>query len=337
MLLEMERKNILRYAANTDQLYGVRRMIMDDGKSRGAALYEVYTGAGLFYEVLSDNGLDIGRLSYKGINISYLGKPGAVSPFFFNPFENEFINIFPGGMLYTCGLMNTGEANRDKGEWMPEHGRYHSYPASEICAEVQDEGRNIRISGRITQGQLFAHNLEFRRRIYSPVGQNEIIIDDTLFNNSPETAEYMLLYHCNFGYPFLDQDLKLNLPKNASVIPANEQSKGEEISLRTEFTPPVDGYEERVFFHDISGKTAQLQAMNSSLGIGASLSWTADTLPHLIEWKSMRSTDYVLGLEPSTNHVIGRKRARENGSLLTIPPFGCKEMQVKLTFFDLKA
>ena len=336
-IMGKNREQLLRYSANTDQLFGVRRMVCDDGKARGTAVYEVRTGSGLCYDVLADNGLDIGALSYKGINISYLGKPGAVSPFSFVPLENEFNNIFSGGLLYTCGLLNTGEANYDQNQFMPEHGRYHSFPATEICAGFIEKDDAIVLSGKVTQGQLFGHNLEFRRKISSAVGQNSIVIEDVLYNNSPETAEYMLLYHCNFGYPFLDESLKLEFPECTKITAGNEHSTGKEIDLRSEFSGPVDGYEERVFFHDIEGKenSAKILAVNPAIKTGVSLEWTTDTLPHLIEWKSMRSTDYVLGLEPSTNHVIGRKRAREAGSLKSIPPFGKKNMCVKLEFFDL--
>jgi hypothetical protein len=331
----MDRREFLRFSANTDQIFGVRRITVEDGKAKGSTVYEVQNGSGLFYDVLADNGLDLGRLSYRGINIAWLGKPGMVSPFTFFPQENEFNNIFSGGMMFTCGLLNTGEANRDQDQMMPEHGRYHSFPASEVCAAVS--GKDIVLSGKVTQGQLFAHNLELRRKITSPIGLDEIVIEDNLYNNSPDTVEYMLLYHCNFGYPFLDESLKLELPEAVNITPGNEYSKGKEIELRCEFSNPIDGYEERVFFHDISGagNKASLRALNKLLGIGVSLEWSTDTLPHLIEWKSMRSTDYVLGLEPSTNHVIGRKRAREAGTLMAIPPFGIKTMKLHFSFISL--
>ncbi|MDR1374396.1 MAG: aldose 1-epimerase family protein [Treponema sp.] len=334
-LLGMDAIELIRFAANTDQLFGVRRITIEDGKAKGSTVYEVQNGSGLFYDVLADNGLDLGRLSYHGINITWLGKPGMVSPFTFFPQENEFNNTFSGGMMFTCGLLNIGEANRDQGQLMPEHGRYHSFPASEVCAAVF--GKDIVLSGKITQGQLFAHNLELRRKIISPIGVDEILIEDTLYNSSPEAAEYMLLYHCNFGYPFLDEFLELEFPESTKITPGNKQSEGKEIELRCGFIRPVDGYEERVFFHDIAGQNnrAKLRALNQKLGIGVSLEWTTDTLPHLIEWKSMRSTDYVLGLEPSTNHVIGRKRARESGTLMTIPPFGIKTMRIRFSFSTL--
>ena len=334
-ILGMDREQLLRFSSNTDQLFGVRRMVRDDGKAKGSAVYEVRNGSGLFFDVLADSGLDLGELSYRGIPVSWLGKPGAVSPYSFFPLENEFNNTFSGGMLFTCGLINTGEANTDEGQLLPEHGRYHSLSATEVSAGFSEEEEAIVLSGKITQGQLFRHNLELRRKIVCPMGQNSITVNDVLYNNSPYPVEYMLLYHCNFGYPFLDESLKLELPECTKITPGNEQSGGAEIDKRCEFTAPVDGYEERVFFHDIKGKEnkAELRAVNKKIGVGVSLEWSADTLPHLIEWKSMRSTDYVLGLEPSTNHVIGRKRAREAGTLLSIPPFGSRKMRVALNFF----
>lgn len=331
---EMNREQLLRYSSNMDQLFGIRRMISDDGKAKGSTVYEVRNGSGLSFDVLPDNGLDLGQLSYKGINISWLGKPGMVSPYSFFPLENEFNNIFSGGMMFTCGLLNTGEGNIDKGQFMPEHGRYHSLSSSEVCARFHEEDNAVILTGKVIQGQLFAHNLELRRKIKAPIGQNRIIVEDELRNNTPETVEYMLLYHCNFGYPFLDESLKLQLPECTKIIPGNKFSEGKEIDLRCQFTPPVDGYDERVFFHDVEIKenNAELKVINENLKIGVSLKWSADTLPHLIEWKSMRSTDYVLGLEPSTNHVIGRKRAREAGTLLSIAPFGCKKMRLQFDF-----
>jgi hypothetical protein len=284
--------------------------------------------------VLPDSGFDLGQLSFRGINISWMGKPGAVSPYSFFPLENEFNNTFSGGMLFTCGLLNVGEANIDEGQLMPEHGRFHSLSATEVCSGFSEEEKAIVLTGKITQGQLFTHNLEMRRKITVPVGQDTIILDDVLYNNTPEKVEYMLLYHCNFGYPFLDESLKLTLPESTNITAGNEQSGAEEIEKRCEFTAPVDGYEERVFFHDVKGKNnrAELKAFNENLKIGISLEWSTDTLPHLTEWKSMRSTDYVLGLEPSTNHVIGRKKTRAAGSLLSIPPFESKKMHLELKF-----
>ena len=127
----------LRRVGSTDQLYSVTRVTVDEGKARGTAMYQVKTGGGLSYEVTADNGLDIGCLSYRGVNVSFLAKNGYVSPYGSHPFEEDFTHTFTGGMLYTCGLLSTGPANRDAdGVWQPLHGRYHNLSADQCFGRV---------------------------------------------------------------------------------------------------------------------------------------------------------------------------------------------------------
>ena len=76
----MDRKELYRYIGNSEQVYGVRRVILDEGNARGIAMYEVRTACGLEFDILPDTGLDIGHLSYKGVNVSYTTKNGYDSP-----------------------------------------------------------------------------------------------------------------------------------------------------------------------------------------------------------------------------------------------------------------
>ena len=158
------------------------------------------TAGGLQFDITADNGLDIGRLRYKGINISYLSKNGYTSPDRFDPFENDFVHTFPGGMLYTCGLRSVGPANRDGDEWHPLHGRYHSIPAVDQYACIEND--KIVIGGEIYETALFGHVLHIKRKFTVPVWGSEIYLEDVLENLTPQPMEYMLLYHWNFGYPY---------------------------------------------------------------------------------------------------------------------------------------
>ena len=49
-------------------------------------------------------------------------------------------------------------------------------------------------------------------------------------------------------------------------------------------------------------------------GFGIRLDYDRAALPCLIEWQCLQSGLYVLGIEPSTNHVLGRKFAEERVS-----------------------
>ena len=63
--LSME--SLYRRVGTEEQVYGVRRLILDEGNARGAALYQVSTAGGLDFDVLPDSGLDIGRLRWRDV------------------------------------------------------------------------------------------------------------------------------------------------------------------------------------------------------------------------------------------------------------------------------
>jgi hypothetical protein len=323
-------KELYSYTGNKDQLYGVRRITLEEGAGKGITIYDVTTAGGLQFDITADNGLDIGRLRYKGTNISYLSKNGYTSPDRFDPFENDFLHTFPGGMLYTCGLRSVGPANRDGDEWHPLHGRYHSIPAVNQYAFIEDD--KIVIGGEIYETALFGHILRIKRKITVPVWSSEIYLEDVLENLTPQTMEYMLLYHWNFGYPMLSEQAKLTLPEKRKTTPRTDYAK-KGLGKECEFSSPIDGEQEQVYFHEMND--ARVLLKNSALKIGAEFSWSVDTLPILGEWKSMASGDYVLGIEPSNCYVMGRNAERANGTIKTIGAFEKRTMTNKLVFKNI--
>lgn len=161
-------KNLLKngYIGNPSQLVTIRRVTVAEGRAKGTGIIEIKTAGGLELDILPDAGLDIGQCRYRGINMSWLSKNGYDSPAAIAPYETEFLNTFPGGLLYTCGLRSAGPANRDSGEWHPLHGRYHSLSTEQICAElVEDE---IVVRGVLRETALFGHVLEVAGRSGSP-------------------------------------------------------------------------------------------------------------------------------------------------------------------------
>ena len=51
-----------------------------------------------------------------------------------------------------------------------------------------------------------------RRKIETSLLEKSICVYDEIENQSFVKAPLMLLYHCNFGYPFLNEDCRLYLP-----------------------------------------------------------------------------------------------------------------------------
>ena len=145
----MDAKDFRAYVGNEEQVYGVRRVILDEGNARGIAMYQVTTAGGLELDILPDSGLDIGRVRYKGVNISYTTKNGYDSPVRFLPVSGEFGRYFPGGMLFTCGLLSAGPENTDNGDFHPLHGRFHGLSAKGLYG--YSEGDNIFVGGEVRE------------------------------------------------------------------------------------------------------------------------------------------------------------------------------------------
>jgi len=53
-------------------------------------------------------------------------------------------------------------------------------------------------------------------------------------------------------------------------------------------------------------------------------------LPWLTNWQHWGEREYVTGLEPGTNKVIGQKKAREEGSLIMLQPGETRSYELEL-------
>ena len=325
-------QNIIKkgYIGNPAQLVTLRRVTVSEGRSRGVEIIEVRTAGGLDLDILPDAGLDIGQCRYKGVNMSWMSKNGYDSPAVIDPYENEFVNTFPGGLLYTCGLRSAGPANRDNGEWHPLHGRYHSLKAQQVCAENVDD--EIVVRGIIRETALFGHCLEVKRTIRIPVFGTSVTVQDTIANLTPRDEEIMQIYHCNFGYPLLSEKAKLSLPEERETVPRTEFA-ATGLGRECEFDLPIDGEEERVFFQKMQNEF-WAKLVNPDLGVGMTISWSGETLPILSQWRSMASGDYVLGLEPTNCYISGRHDEREKGTLPVLKAWDSITNTVKIIFSE---
>lgn len=314
------------YLCNPQQAYTLRKVTVTEGRARGASIIEICTAGGLQVDILPDAGLDIGQVRFKGINMTFISKNGFDNPSLVNAYENEFLHYFPGGLMYTGGLRSAGGAHRDGDEWHPLHGRFHSLLADQVSTTV--ENNVITVSGVLRETALFGAALELRRTIRIPVFGSDISVSDTLTNLTHRDEEYALLYHCNFGYPLLSDKAYLELPEVRKTTPRTPFAAnllGGECSV----SAPVPNEEERCFFHEEMEHTASL--VNPSLGVHMAMTWS-DSLPILVQWRSMASGDYALGLEPTNCYIMGRRDERENGTLPVLKPFESVSAGVNFSF-----
>ncbi|MBQ8319348.1 MAG: aldose 1-epimerase family protein [Clostridia bacterium] len=271
--------------SNLRQVASLRRYEMKEGREKGLEIIDCDNGKLRFLLNVS-KGLDIMQLYHEGQNVSFLSKNA------FTAREIPFLNRFEGGMLYTCGLDNAGGR-----EGYTQHGTYHETTAEIICARCDENG--IYVEAEIRASALFGKNLLLRRKIWSAIGEETLHLEDTLTNEAFVDDEYVLLYHVNVGYPMLDEGAKIELDPLSvqAVTPYAEQT----MASRYEMSAPKPAEEEVCYYHTL--KTPRVAFINEKIGKKFTLGYSGDTLPVFLEWKSMASGDYAVGLEPCTSKI----------------------------------
>ncbi len=271
----------MKKLGNIKQIVSAYDIVFSSGGEYGKNCILAHIGE---IEVLfnKDNALDISWVKYKGINVSFLSKNGI------NGNQGNFAEKFEGGFLYTCGTDNVSTCVENR----PVHGSLHYRKAEETYHRTENDG--IVVGGKVRQTALFGSNLVLERRYF--LSANGIEINDTLVNESFTDDKYVLLYHINFGYPFLDEELRIDMPVLSSDgLTEYARSRAAE---QLKITPPKDGGEEEVFYNVLSRGNVRLT--NEKIGLYCDLRYKTEDFPVTLQWKSMISGDYALGIEPST-------------------------------------
>lgn len=324
----------LRFTGSTDQLYSIRRMQLSEGDGDGLRLIEVFTSAGLRALFCESRALDLFELHFKGVNIGFHSKNGLKSGRVL-PITGEFSPNWPGGMLSTCGLRNAGPDSQTGAEYHPLHGRINGMAAEHLGIDINPEYDTLVISGQMRESALFGHHLLLERRITIPLHGSVIEYQDTVKNLSADPEPIFLLYHFNFGYPFLAPGLKLDFMPG-QVIPRTDDARAG-LAEFDQIIKPQDHYPEQVFFHlplPADEPDREVRLARPDLAIAAKLQFSSRELPILIQWKSMKSGDYALGIEPSTSMIRGRGEELANGYDQVLDGFAKRTFTVRLALTD---
>lgn len=271
--------------SNFQQVSSIRRYVLLDGQEKGLEVLDCDNGKIRFLLNVS-KACDIMQLYHEGQNVSFISKNG------FSKENKPFLNRFEGGMLYTCGLNSLGDK-----EGYEFHGTVHNIPATITRTECDEKG--IVVEAILRDTALFGQELVLKRTIFTEMGSESITLQDTLVNEGYREENYCLLYHINVGYPMLDVGAKINARvKNYMPRSAFAKNKADKMF---EISNAVPNQEEMCYFLQL--EEPSIGIVNENLKKKLSISYSADTLPYFVEWKSMASGDYALGFEPSTSEL----------------------------------
>lgn len=331
-------KDLMKYCGSLQQLVYARPMTYKEGRAEHLNAIEAKCGDIAFHSA-ADKALDITDFSYKGMNMTFLAKPGLEGRNQYDTNGEEALRSIMGGLFFTCGLENICAPCTIDGKDYPMHGRMRTTPAEHICTDVVTKGDQVKlvISGEMREAELFGENMVLRRKIESVLGENSITVTDEIENQAFRPEPLMLLYHCNMGYPFLDENCELYVP--SKKVAGREEFSEKHVKRWNKMETPIDNEEEYVFIHDIQSDEkldTMVLVANHKLNIGLTIEFNRKNLPYFMEWKSMASGDYVLGLEPSNSSVYGKPYHVEHDSVHYLKPFKKETNVLKFSVIEGK-
>ena len=132
----------------------------------------------------------------------------------------------------------------------------------------------------------------------------------------------MLVYHTNPGFPLLREGARVLLRSRRTTEWTEHREVGSE--TYTPVLPPIAPQDD-VFVHDPETDTegyVNVALVNDGLAGGLGLYWRyrKEELPVLNQWRHFEAGTYVMGIEPGTCSVLGRKANRAAGTLQHLSP-----------------
>lgn len=325
-----------KYVGRMDQLAGVERMTLAEGPEAGVKVIRFRTGTGLEFTTVPSRGLDIATAFYKGAALAFHIPVGIPHPAFYDCHDLEWLKVFFGGLMLTCGLTHFGAPCEDQGEQLGLHGRYTSLAARNVYADTAWERGQYKmwVQGKIREANMFGPNILMERKISAVMGENKIVVEDRVTNEGDTKAPFQILYHCNFGFPLLDENSRIIVP-HKSIDPMDEKYRNG-IKEYDRFVRPQAGVAEQCYMFDTKtdrrgNVTVALlnEKFDAGKGLAVYMKYPKKNLDCFTEWKMMRQNNYVLGLEPGNSYPLGRDQEREAGRLKFLRPGEQKDFRLE--------
>jgi len=235
--------------------------------------------------------------------------------------------------IVRCGLENFGapgtdiiidNMGREKSVMLTLHGKVANIPASKVKVKVGLESPfEIGVEGVTYEQSMFGSNLKMTSSITTTPMSNSIKISDVLENIRGVSCEMQILYHCNYGKPFLEEESRLIAPIRR-VAPRDSKAS-ENVENFDIFGPPEDGFIEQVYFFELVGDDeghTKVVLVNRDETKAVSISFSLKELPYFTLWKNTGTIEdgYVVGLEPGTSFPNPKSFERSQNRIVKLKP-----------------
>ena len=339
----------LEEMAAAGQSWSVSKRTLRGGRADGVDLIELNNGA-LSVSIIPTRGMGLWRGNFRGDRL------GWDSPVRDGPVHPQFIRLEDRGglgwldgfdeLLVRCGLAHNGApfetldhppsadptAPPPRRTMYPLHGRIANIPAHHVGVRIDDgdgTDRTITVAGQVAESTLFHPQLQLQSAITTTPGSNRLTVRDVISNQSDQPGEFQLLYHWNFGPPYLGAGATCHAPI-ATLSPRNPHAAAGVATWST-FGPPEPGFAEQVYLADLIGAEplgmTLAMLVNPDQTKAVVLRFRRSELPCFTLWKNTggRNDGYVTGLEPGTNfpHPTPYERARNR--VVRLEP-GCEHV-----------
>ena len=205
------------------------------------------------------------------------------------------------------------------------HGRISTIPARLTgYGELWDGDEcTLYCEGVVQQSTVFGEDLHLVRRIEANVGSNAFVLKDRVVNHGFYRTPHMFLYHINVGHPVVDEGSRYLAPIRQTVWASHEaQYRDQGVGYRM-LTGPRPHFHEQVWQHemmaDANGRVP-VAIVNERFDGGHGLGFLVESgkaeFPAQFEWQNLQEGQYTVGIEPSTNHVMGKPFAEERSELI---------------------
>jgi Domain of unknown function (DUF4432) len=260
----------------------------------------------------------------------------------------EFLTNYEGGWQEL--LPNANDACTYAGAEIPFHGEVATLPWDWEIVEGDAEAAAVRFS---TRCQITPFAVERTMRLEA--GSSELVIDETVRNDSGQLAHLVWGHHCVVGAPFLERGCRLEVPATTIVTrpevweetarlepgqsgpwPLGRLRTGATVDLR-DVPGEEAGSHDDVYAGGLESGTASVT--NPRLGLGFRLTWDASVFRWVVLWQAYGgahelplSGSYALGIEPWTSrHCLAD--ALEAGEAVALEPHGQLSTTLRAGFF----